>query len=144
MAWLFFAAYNLLSGGRDGILAWILREDVPPRRSEWVDAAMHKLGLVIYALVIAAVGYAVGYDWGLLVQAALARLVVFDVSLIAARRWYDHREGRTMGAWFQVGTTAKSDRATRWLASRLRLSPERLRLAGWLFTLAAGVAWLLW
>lgn len=141
----FFAAYTLLSGLQQGIIVWLLREYVPPTRKDWIDAAYHTGGLLLYGLLL---GYAVHehpahWPW-LAGGAVLTRALVFDPALNTARSWFNHREGRPWGNLFEVGTTAFTDKALRKLAPA---NPDRLRFCLWLAALvayAAAVAGLAW
>ena len=138
MTWIFFAAYTALSGLQQGIIVWLLTEYVPPSRKDWIDAAFHTGGLLIYALLIT---WAVLTDWNniaqLLLAAVLCRALLFDLSLNAARAYFNRREGRPSSPLFQVGYTSLSDRTLRRLAPE---NPERLRLILWLLTLAGSIA----
>lgn len=155
MAALTYFVYTLLSGAQQGIITWLLREHVPPTRSEWVHVALHYFGVALYGvLVLAAELVSWWFVWGrvvvwpaalsLLVQAVLVRALVFDPSLNTSRSWYNHREGRPWGPLFEVGTVALSDRLIRGLAARLGWVPARLRTGLWLLTAALAAGWYAW
>ena len=131
-----FSLYPLLSGAQQGIITWLFREHVPAARRNWVHAALHYGGVLIYLLLVAYCGYVANWHGllGLLVEASLARALLFDPALNTARSWFNHREGRAWGNLFEVGTTAASDKALRWLAAKLRWPPERLRGLLWVVT----------
>jgi hypothetical protein len=64
------------------------------------------------------------------VEAALAsRLLLFDPVLNTSA-------GESA---FAVGATALTDRALRWLAARLSMAPERLRLVVWVVSLVGAL-----
>ena len=50
-----FALYTLISAAQQGLLCFLLREFVPPRYGQWINAAFHYMGGVLYLLVV---GYA--------------------------------------------------------------------------------------
>ena len=135
MYWLFFAVYTILSGLQQGLIVWLLTEYVPPSRKDWIDAAYHTGGILIYLLLL---GYALlraEAEWPVLVLAAvLSRAVFFDFALNVARRYFNYREGRPPSPLFQVGYTALTDRMLRRLAPN---HPETLRLVLWVMTLVA-------
>lgn len=138
MAWLFFALYTIFSGLQQGVIVWHLTEYVPPSRKDWIDAAYHTGGILIYLLLI---GYALHAEPGhlrtILAAAVLSRALLFDLSLNVARGYVDRREGRPPSPLFQVGTTAATDRLLRRLAPN---HPETLRLVLWLATVVAAIA----
>jgi hypothetical protein len=143
VAALFFSLYTVLSGFQQGIIVWLLREYVPPGRKDWIDAAYHYGGLLIYALLVAWAGYEAHWHGmpTLVAQAALARMLLFDPALNTARSYFNHREGRTWGQLFEVGTTAVSDRVIRRLAPT---NPERLRLVVWLVSAGLSIGFVYW
>jgi hypothetical protein len=74
MALLLFALYSILSGGQQGIITWLFREYVPESRKDWVHAALHYGGVIIYLVLVAYVVYQLQQPWWvLLIDAALAR-----------------------------------------------------------------------
>jgi hypothetical protein len=142
---LLFALYTLLSGAQQGIITWLFREYVPPTRADWVHAALHYGGVLIYLLLVL---------WGvyiehptllgaglLLLEAGLARALLFDSALNTSRSWFNYREGRAWGNLFEVGTIAAGDKAVRWAAGQLSIEPERLRLILWVLSIAAALLW---
>ena len=137
MAALLFALYTVLSGFQQGIIVWLLREYCPPGRKDWIDAAYHYGGVLIYALLAGWVIYeAGGRGWlPVLLTAALARALLFDLSLNTARSYFNHREGRPWGNAFEVGTMAATDQLLRKLAPN---RPALLRFWLWLAALAGG------
>ena len=138
MAWLLFALYSVFSGLQQGIIVWNLTEYVPPSRKEWIDAAYHSGGLLIYLLLLGYVLYASPEPISfLLAGAVFSRALFFDLSLNLARGYVNRREGRPASPLLQVGNTAFTDRLLRRLAPQ---RPERLRLVLWLLTLGASAA----
>jgi hypothetical protein len=69
--------------------------------------------------------------WVLLLEACLARALLFDPSLSLSQSWFNHREGRSAESLFKVGTIAAGDRATRWADDKLSMEPEHLRFLLW-------------
>jgi hypothetical protein len=142
MASLLFALYTILSGAQQGIITWLFREYVPPARTDWVHAALHYGGVLIYLLIVGYVVYltpdpsllGVGV---LLAEATAARALLFDPCLSLSQSWFNYREGRPAESLFKVGTIALLDRALRWLASELGMKPEHLRLVVWVVSLLA-------
>lgn len=106
-----------------------LREYVPPDSPEakQADRGLHVWGTVAYLLPMWLFGPP-GAPW-----VVLARLLVFSPVLNLA-------SGKP--AWY-VGETARTDRALRWLASRLRWPAERLKLALWLLACGLAAGWAL-
>ena len=142
MTALFFSLYTVLSGAQQGLIVWLLTEYVPPRFKEWIDAAYHYGGLLIYAVLVAYAARATAANWQLLVAAGLARTLFFDPCLNLARSWFNHREGRAWIPPFTVGTSALEDRALRGLAQKLGMAPEHLRFLGWVGSVVAAGYWL--
>jgi hypothetical protein len=146
MTALLFSLYTLLSGAQQGIITWLFREYVPEARKDWVHAALHYGGVLIYLLLVGWAAY-VGSWHGivvLLIEAGLARALLFDPALNTSRSWFNHREGRAWGGLFEVGTIAAGDRAIRWLAQKLNMVPEYLRMLLWgLCVVLTVCAWLL-
>ena len=137
---LLFALYTILSGAQQGIITWLFREYVPPARTDWIHAALHYGGVLIYLLLV---GWAIYLTpnpslsgVGVLIEATAARALLFDPSLSLSQSWFNHREGRAAEPLFKVGTVALLDRALRWLAARLSWPPERVRLVVWVASLA--------
>ena len=128
---IWLAGYTLLSAVQQGIIVWLFREYVPPGRLDWINAALHAGGLLLYGLVAAALG---GWQWPALVAAALVRLIVFDPALNLTRSYFNYREGRPMEPVFSVGFSASTDKALRWLAPA---NPNRLRFLLWLTAILA-------
>ena len=126
MVALLFAVYSLLSGVQQGIIAWLLREYSPPAKQEWVNAALHTIGGLIYAAVAAYAIYVGGDALRLAGLAVLLRIALFDVALNAGRSWFSHREGRNWEPVFSVGKSALADRALNAVAKLLRLNPSVL------------------
>jgi GNAT superfamily N-acetyltransferase len=148
MVLLLFALYTLLSGAQQGIITWLFREYVPPFRADWVHAALHYGGVIIYLLLVGWAIYLTPHPsllgvGVLLIEATLARALLFDPALNTLRSWFNYREGRAWGNVFEVGTIAAGDKAVRWLADKLGMEPEHLRFLLWLVCVAAVVAWLL-
>jgi hypothetical protein len=145
----FLALYTLLSAAQQGVLTWLLRAYVPPSRQGLVNLALHVGGGLLYGLLLAGV-LALGPAptpagaARLLGQAALVRLLLFDPVLNLGRALLDRRAGQPATALFTVGTSAATDRALRWLAPRLALTPSRLRLLLWLAGALGALAWAVW
>jgi hypothetical protein len=99
--------------------------------------------VLIYLVLVAYVVYHLHQPWWvLLVEASLARALLFDPSLNLSQSWFNYREGRAAEPLFKVGTIAAGDRAIRWAADKLSMKPEHLRLILWLVCLVlAIVAW---
>jgi len=136
---LLFSLYTILSGAQQGIIAWLFREYVPEARKDWVHAALHYGGVLIYLLLVGWACYVgswhqLGY---LLIEAALARALLFDPSLNLSQSWFNHREGRPAEPLFKVGTIAATDRALQWLARRLSWPAPRVRLVLWVVSVGA-------
>jgi hypothetical protein len=141
MAALLFALYSILSGGQQGIITWLFREYVPETRKDWVHAALHYGGVLIYLVLVVYVVYQLQQSWWvLLLEAAVARALLFDPSLSLSQSWFNHREGRPAESLFKVGTIAAGDRVIRWAADKLGMEPEHLRFLLWLVCLALVVA----
>jgi hypothetical protein len=133
MTALLFSLYTILSGAQQGIITWLFREYVPEARKDWVHAALHYGGVLIYLLLVGWAAY-VGSWHGVLVlllEAGLARALLFDPSLNLSQSWFNHREGRPAEQLFKVGTIAVLDRGIRWLAQQLGMEPENLRALLW-------------
>lgn len=133
IVWALLLAYTLVSAGQQGIIVWLFREYVPASRQDWINGALHILGPVLYVLFVLPVLRAYGhYTWAgaavITAQATLARWLLFDLGINLARNWFNHREGRPPEPVFSVGTSAGSDRLTRWIAARLGLYPGAVRV----------------
>jgi hypothetical protein len=144
MTALLFSLYTILSGAQQGIITWLFREYVPAARKDWVHVALHYGGVLIYLVLVGWAIYLTPYPsllgvGVLLLEAAFARALLFDPSLSLSQSWFNHREGRPAEPLFKVGTIAAGDRAIRWLATKLGMKPEHLRLILWLLCLALGV-----
>jgi hypothetical protein len=141
MSALLFSLYTILSGAQQGIITWLFREYVPSSRKDWVHAALHYGGVLIYLLLVVWACY-VG-SWHqlayLLTEAALARALLFDPSLNLSQSWVNHREGRLAEPLFKVGTIAFLDLWVRWLAAKLNMQPEHLRAGLWVVCLLVAV-----
>ena len=137
MTVLLFALYTIMSGAQQGIITWLFREYVPLARTDWIHAALHYGGVLIYLLLVVWIAYVGSWQhWNsLLIEATAARALLFDPSLSLSQSWFNHREGRAAEPLFKVGTVALLDRALRWLAARLSWPPERLRLVVWVGSL---------
>jgi uncharacterized protein (DUF2236 family) len=140
MTLLLFALYTILSGAQQGIITWLFREYVPPARTDWIHAALHYGGVLIYLLLVGYVIYFTPYPsllgvGVLLAEATAARLLLFDPTLSLSQSWFNHREGRPAEPLFKVGTVALLDKMLRSVAARLSWPPERLRLVVWLGSL---------
>lgn len=133
MTALLFSLYTILSGAQQGIITWLFREYVPEARKDWVHVALHYGGVLIYLVLVAWACYAAGWHSlvVLLIEATLARALLFDPALNTSRSWFNRREGRPWGQTFEVGTIAAGDRAIRWLAQKLGIQPEHLRALLW-------------
>jgi hypothetical protein len=145
MSILLFALYSILSGGQQGIITWLFREYVPESRKDWVHAALHYGGVLIYLVLVAYVAYCQTSmslsGWALLlINATLARTLLFDPSLNLSQSWFNYREGRPAENLFKVGTIAAGDRAIRWAANKLGMEPEHLRCIIWVVCLALVIA----
>ncbi|RZJ93044.1 MAG: hypothetical protein EOO60_06235 [Hymenobacter sp.] len=141
MTVLLFSLYTILSGAQQGIITWLLREYVPEARKDWIHAALHYGGVLLYLLLVAyaasplrPLSEKVGV---LLIEAVLARALLFDPSLNLSQSWFNHREGRAAEPVFKVGTVAMLDKMLRYVAGWLRWPPERLRLVVWIMSLLA-------
>lgn len=150
MVLFFLSSFLLAEGGMQGIITWLFREYVPPTRQDWIDAALHWGGVIIYGVLTLAIAYyrptAGAWYWVLadtVVLAVLARGLLFDVALNLGRIWFDHREHRPKSSLWAVGTSARSDKSvqalaawlkTRWPGERVP-SPEGVRFACWLLAL---------
>ena len=131
MAVLLFALYTILSSAQQGIITWLFREYVPESRKDWVHAALHYGGVLIYLVLVAYVVYQLQQPWlVLLIEAALALL--FDPSLNLSQSWFNYREGRPAELVFKVGTIAFTDKMIRKLCPG---HPERVRLVLWVVSL---------
>lgn len=141
MSTLLFSIYTILSGAQQGIITWLFREYVPLARKDWVHAALHYGGVLIYLLIVGYVVHVLGWrSWPLLlIEAAAARALLFDPCLNLAQSWFNYREGRPAEPLFKVGTVAVLDRALRWLAGKLGMEPAHLRLAAWVVSLATAM-----
>jgi hypothetical protein len=140
MTLLLFALYTILSGAQQGIITWLFREYVPPARTDWVHAALHYGGVLIYLLLVGWAIYLTPYPslsgvGVLLLEATAARALLFDPCLSLSQSWFNYREGRAAEPLFKVGTIALLDRALRWLAGELGMKPEHLRLVVWVVSL---------
>jgi hypothetical protein len=137
MAALLFALYSILSGGQQGIITWLFREYVPESRKDWVHAALHYGGVIIYLVLVAYVVYQLQQSWWvLLLEAGLTRALLFDPSLNLSQSWFNYREGRPAEPLFKVGATAFTDKLLRKLAAG---HPERLRLVVWVMCLLLAI-----
>lgn len=149
MSTLLFALYTILSAAQQGIITWLFREYVPLARKDWIHAALHYGGVLIYLLIVGWAIYLTPYPsllgvGVLLMEAALARALLFDPCLNLAQSWFNYREGRPAEPLFKVGTVAALDRALRWLSGQLGMEPAHLRLAVWLVSMAgAMICWYL-
>ena len=143
-----FILYTLASAAQQGIIAWLFREYVPTKRLDWINAALHTGGGLLYALFVAVVLHGWGgltwAAWPLLVDALLVRWLLFDVVLNLTRAYFDYREGR--GSFFgisfrpfEVGTAAVSDRLMRWVAGWLGIYPPMLRAGAWVVALGLAI-----
>lgn len=148
MPTLLFIIYTLLSGAQQGIIAWLFRENVPEKRLDWINAALHFGGGLLYALFVLVVIHGWGglswSAWPLAGWALLTRWLLFDVVLNLTRQYFDYREGR--GSFFgisfapwAVGTAALSDRLTNWVAARAGLFPPVLRFGSWAVAVVGAV-----
>jgi hypothetical protein len=140
MSALLFTLYTILSGVQQGIITWLFREYVPLARKDWIHAALHYGGVLIYLLIVGWAIYLTPYPsllgvGVLLAEASLSRALLFDPCLNLAQSWFNYREGRPAEPLFKVGTVAVLDRGLRWAAARLSWPPERLRLAVWVVSL---------
>jgi hypothetical protein len=133
MTALLFCLYTLLSGAQQGIITWLFREYVPEARKDWVHAALHYGGVLIYLVLVAWACYVASWQGVLvlLIEAGLARALLFDPCVSLAQSWFNRREGRPAEPLFKVGTIAAGDRAIRWLAEHLNMAPEHLRALLW-------------
>ncbi len=144
MVALLFALYTILSGAQQGIITWLFREYVPESRKDWVHAALHYGGVLIYLVLVAGVGYHLSQAWlVVLIEAVLLRALLFDLCLSLSQSWFNKREGRAAELLFKVGTIAAGDRAIRWLAAKLNWKPDQLRLVLWLLSLLLATYYLL-
>lgn len=142
MSALLFALYTILSAAQQGIITWLFREYVPEKRTDWIHAALHYGGVLIYLLVVGWAIYLTPHPsllgvGVLLVEALLSRALLFDLCLNLSQSWFNYREGRPAEPLFKVGTVAVLDRGLRWLASQLGMEPAHLRLTVWVVSLVA-------
>jgi hypothetical protein len=146
MTLLLFALYTILSGAQQGIITWLFREYVPATRKDWVHAALHYGGVLIYLVLVGWAVHVLGWhSWPLLLlEATAARALLFDPCLSLSQSWFNYREGRAAEPLFKVGTIALLDRALRWLAGELGMKPEHLRLVVWVVSLVAATYCLLY
>jgi len=140
MSALLFALYTILSGAQQGVITWLFREYCPPSRTDWIHAALHYGGVLIYLLIVGYVAYllaplSIKDGVLLLATATAARALLFDPCLNLAQSWFNYREGRPVEPIFKVGTVALLDRALRWVADQLGMEPAHLRLAVWVGSL---------
>jgi len=140
MSALLFALYTILSAAQQGIITWLFREYVPEKRKDWIHAALHYGGVLIYLLIVGYLAYLLtplSLKEGvlLLATATAARALLFDPCLNLAQSWFNYREGRPAEPLFKVGTVAVLDRVLRWLAGQLGMEPAHLRLAVWVVSL---------
>jgi hypothetical protein len=110
---------------------------VRAQQPQGLGAALHYGGLLIYLVLVGWAYYAAGWQGlvVLLVEAALARALLFDPSLNLSQSWVNHREGRPAEPLFKVGTIAFLDLRVRWLAAKLSMQPEHLRAWVWVVCL---------
>ena len=142
MALLLFGFYTVLSGFQQGIITFLFREFVAPKWGEWIDAALHHGGILIYALLV---GYVLRVDphaalWPTVAGAVLLRIALFDPAHNAARAWFSHREGRRPDPLLAVGTSALSDKVLQWVASLVKCNVSVLS-AGLRLLALAGAVW---
>ncbi|MGI4821927.1 MAG: hypothetical protein ACRYFV_12020 [Janthinobacterium lividum] len=82
--------------------------------------------------------------WVLLIEAGLARALLFDPSLSLSQSWFNYREGRPAEPLFKVGTIAVGDKAIRWVANKLGIDPDHVRFILWLCCILVAIGyWLL-
>jgi hypothetical protein len=148
MSTLLFVLYTIPSGAQQGIITWLFREYVPLARKDWVHAALQYGGVLIYLLLVVWTVYLTPYPsllgvGALLIEAALARTLLFDPCLNLAQSWFNYREGRPAEPLFKVGTVAVLDRCLRWLAGKLGMEPAHLRLTVWAATFITACSMLL-
>jgi hypothetical protein len=100
MSALLFSLYTLLSGAQQGIITWLFREYVPEARKDWGHPALHYGGVLIYLVLVAWACYVASWQGMvvLLIEAGLARALLFDPSLNLSQSWFNHREGRSRWA----------------------------------------------
>lgn len=144
MAALLFSLYTLLSGVQQGVITWLFTEYVPPRYQAWVNGALHGLGGLLYALLVAyAIRVGPGASlWATVGVALLLRLALFDIALNGARAWMDLGEGRFTRPLFAVGATALFDRAVHGLARLLGNASPSWVSAGLRLLSLFGAIWL--
>lgn len=144
MSALLFALYTILSAAQQGVITWLFREYVPTSRQDWIHAALHYGGVLIYLLIVGYVAYlltplSLKEEGLLLLTATLARALLFDPCLNLAQSWFNYREGRPAEPLFKVGTVAVLDRGLRWLADQLGMEPAHLRLAVWVLSIVGAM-----
>ena len=126
MTWLPYAYWLLavlLMAAGQGLLLPAIRRTAPGPEARRQAFALHYVLLASYFLpVLLATS-----TWAV---AVLARLLLFDPVLNLAA-------GTSV---FSVGQTAASDRALRWLATKLGMVAEHLRFLLWLVSIVAAVA----
>jgi hypothetical protein len=128
MAWLTYAywpAAVLLLAWAQGKLLPAIRRTPPGREAQLQALALHYVLGVSYLLPLTLTPTMLGVG-----VALLSRLLLFDPVL-----------NKSAGdAAFAVGQTALTDRAIRWLATKLSWPPERLRVVLWVVCLALAIA----
>lgn len=142
--WAWLLGFVVLNAVPQGIVTWHLREYVPAGRLDWLDAALHAGGVLAYAWAVYGRVPHAGAPWA---WAWLLRWLLFDLVLMLTWNYINHREHRPAESLFQVGTTAATDRLTRWVATRLGQSPGHVRAASWglAASLTVGLAfWVGW
>jgi hypothetical protein len=135
-----FLGFTLFSAISQGIITWLFREFVPPKYNEWVDAALHKGGVLLYGFILSYVLYRNEYvGWlATVILAVMIRLALFDLVLNLTKLWFNHREGRSEKAvLFEVGTTALTDRIINKISDELNITPSHLRVIIWIVTSVA-------
>jgi hypothetical protein len=128
MTALLFSLYTILSRAQQSIITWLFTEYVPMSRKDWVHAALHYGGVLIYLVLVAWACYPAGRQVlvVLLIEACLVRALLFDLNLNLSQSWFNYREAHPAEQLFKVGTIAADDRSIRWLAQRLEMDPEHL------------------
>jgi hypothetical protein len=124
---LYWPAAVLLMGWAQGKLLPAIRRTPPGREAQLQALALHYVLGVGYLLPLTLAPTMLGGG-----VALASRLLLFDPVLNTSA-------GEPA---FAVGATALTDRALRWLALRLGMHPERLRLVVWVGSLVVS-CWLL-
>lgn len=120
MTWqlIYWPAAIVLLAWAQGWLMPAIKRTPPGPEAKQQDVALHGLLTAAYFLALV-------FQPSAWLVAMLSRLLLFDPVLNLAA-------GDKV---FAVGSTARTDKALRWLAGKMSWPPERLRLAVWVVSL---------